>query len=123
MDSKPPVVLIVDDDAFVRAVIADALKDEGYTLLEARDGDEALNRLTQDKPAVVLLDLFMPKKSGLEALSEMRRRAPGCAVLVISSMDSDALVAQALRQGAAGFISKPFHPLEISKAVRGLLGL
>lgn len=123
MDSKPPVVLIVDDDAFVRAVIADALKDEGYTLLEARDGDEALNRLTQDKPAVVLLDLFMPKKSGLEALSEMRRRAPACAVLVISSMDSDALVAQALRQGAAGFISKPFHPLEISKAVRGLLGL
>ena len=75
-DASSPVILIVDDDAFVRAVLLDALKEEGYSLLEARDGEEAVARVKADKPAVVLLDLFMPKKSGLEALAEIRVAAP-----------------------------------------------
>src|SRR5689334_18362818 len=78
-----PAVLIVDDDALVRAILTEALKDEGYRLVEARDGEEAVARLRQEGPSVVLLDLFMPKKSGLEALAEIRGLAPACQVLII----------------------------------------
>lgn len=118
---EKPVVLIVDDDAFVRTVLEDALKDEGYTLVQAADGDEALVCLEREKPAAVLLDLFMPKKSGLEALASIRKLAPLCQVIVISSMDSENVIAEALKNGAAGFISKPFHPLEIASEVKRVL--
>lgn len=121
MQAAKPVVLIVDDDAFVRTLLSDALGNSGYTLLEAQDGDEALERVKKDKPAVVLLDLFMPKKSGLDALRDIRGAHPPCKVLVISSLDSESLIDQALRSGASGFIAKPFHPLEIAEEVRKAL--
>ncbi|MBX5483814.1 MAG: response regulator [Myxococcaceae bacterium] len=114
-------VLIVDDDRFVRMLLKDALSDGGYHFTEASDGEEALEKLKADPQDVVLLDLFMPKMSGIEALTEIQRIAPGQKVLVISSLDSDALVAQALQSGAAGFIQKPFHPLEIQAAVKKAL--
>lgn len=113
-----PTVLLVDDDAFVRTVLRDALQDDGYNLIEAEDGEQALELIREHRPSVVLLDLFMPRKSGLEALGEITTAAPECRVLVISSLDSETLVAQALQAGAAGFISKPFHPLEISSEVK-----
>jgi two-component system chemotaxis response regulator CheY len=113
-----PTVLLVDDDAFVRTVLRDALQEDGYNLLEAEDGEQALELIREHRPSVVLLDLFMPRKSGLEALGEITATAPECKVLVISSLDTEALVEQALRSGAAGFITKPFHPLEISSEVK-----
>ena len=110
-------ILIVDDDAFVRSVLKDVLEGRGHALLEAEDGREALEVLGERSPQLVLLDLFMPRLSGMEALAMMRERWPSARVLVISSLDSDRLVAQALEAGAAGYITKPFHPLEITSAV------
>ena len=121
MTSAAPSVLIVDDDVFVRTLLRDALKDEGYQILEAEDGEAALEMLRSGNPSVMLLDLFMPRKSGLEALSEIRAAAPDCRVLVISALDAEALVQQALDAGAVGFISKPFHALEIASEVRRAL--
>ena len=110
-------ILIVDDDAFVRTLLRDMLAGEGYTLLEAEDGRAALDLLGDRAPALVLLDLFMPRLSGMEALASIRQRWPGARVLVISSLDSDRLVNEALEAGAAGYITKPFHPVEITSAV------
>lgn len=110
-------ILIVDDDAFVRTLLRDMLSGEGYTLLEAEDGRAALDLLGDRAPALVLLDLFMPRLSGMEALATIRQRWPGARVLVISSLDSDRLVNEALEAGAAGYITKPFHPVEITSAV------
>jgi two-component system, chemotaxis family, chemotaxis protein CheY len=110
-------ILIVDDDAFVRSVLKDVLEGRGHALLEAEDGREALEVLGERSPQLVLLDLFMPRLSGMEALAMMRKRWPSARVLVISSLDSDTLVAQALEAGAAGYITKPFHPMEITSAV------
>lgn len=110
-------ILIVDDDAFVRTLLKDVLDGRGHALLEAEDGREALDLLGERVPQLVLLDLFMPRLSGLEALALIRERWPSARVLVISSLDSERLVAQALQAGAAGYITKPFHPVEITAAV------
>jgi two-component system, chemotaxis family, chemotaxis protein CheY len=110
-------ILIVDDDAFVRTVLRDVLEGQGHALLEAGDGREALDVLGERSPQLVLLDLFMPRLSGMEALALMRERWPSARVLVISSLESERLVAEALEAGAAGYITKPFHPMEITSAV------
>lgn len=110
-------ILIVDDDAFVRSLLKDVLEGRGHALLEAEDGREALELLGERVPQLVLLDLFMPRLSGMEALAMMRERWPSARVLVISSLDSERLVAQAMEAGASGYITKPFHPVEITSAV------
>jgi two-component system chemotaxis response regulator CheY len=118
----PRKILIVDDDALVRTFLTDALSGQaGYLLTQALDGDQAVAEVQSGKPEVVLLDLFMPKKSGLEALAEIRKVHPDCKVVVISSLDSEALVEQALKLGAVGFITKPFHPVEVADEVRRAL--
>lgn len=117
-------VLIVDDDRFARLVLREALElePEGYQVSEAGDGDEALERVRAEAPDLVLLDLFMPKRSGIQALTDIRAMSPSTRVVVISSLDSPALIEQAKQAGAVNFILKPFHPLEIQTAVRSALG-
>lgn len=115
-------VLIVDDDSFVRTAVRDALRDESdLRLLEAEDGDQALAAVIAERPAVVLLDLLMPRRSGLEVLSEMLRRSPGSRIIVMTSLQTDSMEALAREAGAAGFLAKPFHPLELIAAVRQAL--
>jgi two-component system chemotaxis response regulator CheY len=113
-------ILIVDDDAFVRTLLREMLSEQGHPLREAENGQEALD-LQGPAPKVVLLDLLMPEMSGMEALALIRDRWPTTPVLVISSMDSDRLVDEALAAGASGYITKPFHPMEIASAVERAL--
>ncbi len=116
-----PTILIADDDGFVRVTLKDTLSGKGYRLREACDGSEALSSCAEERPSLVLLDLMMPNKSGLEALTELREKHPGLRVLVMSSMDADSVVEQALTAGAVGFLAKPFHPLELLGAVEQAL--
>ena len=123
MSDAPPTLLLVDDDAFVRRLLRDALAESGleFRLLEAGDGEEALQVAARELPQLVLLDLFMPRRSGLDVLQAMKTASPGSRVIVISSMDAEPIVQQALDAGAVGFVGKPFHPLEIASAVRQAL--
>jgi two-component system chemotaxis response regulator CheY len=113
-------ILIVDDDAFVRTLLREMLADQGHPLCEAENGQAALS-LDGPAPRVVLLDLFMPEMSGMESLALIRDRWPTTRVLVISSLDSERLVEEALAAGASGYITKPFHPMEIASAVERAL--
>ena len=115
-----PTVLIVDDDSFARAMVRDALATalEGHEVVEAADGVQALAAIAKAVPDLVFLDLLMPNKSGLDALPEIRHRAPSAKVIVVSSMETRSMVEAALAAGAIGFIGKPFHPEEIAAAVR-----
>lgn len=117
---KLGTVLIVDDDAFARAVVKDAVEEAlpGTRIVEAGDGAQALALLETEKPDLVFLDLLMPNKSGIETLPEIRKRSPSSRVVVVSSMETDAMVKAALALGATGFIGKPFHPDEIAAAAR-----
>jgi two-component system chemotaxis response regulator CheY len=118
-----PTLLLVDDDRFVRSLLRDAIHQTGLDvrLLEASDGQEGLEVATRERPALMLLDLFMPRRSGLEVLAAMKDSSPETRVLIISSMDAEPVVEQALNAGAVGFVGKPFHPLEIALAVRKAL--
>jgi two-component system chemotaxis response regulator CheY len=114
-------VLIVDDDHFIRVAVREALAEESLELSEAVNGQEALAAIARDKPELVLLDLLMPVKSGLEVLPEVRRVSPSTRVVVMSSMETESMVEFALAMGARAFVPKPFHPLEIIAAVREAL--
>jgi two-component system, chemotaxis family, chemotaxis protein CheY len=121
MSAPRPQILIVDDDRFVRVTLRDCLSEVHCDVREASDGQQALEMIESEPPAVVFLDLVMPRLSGLEVLRKVRSTGVGCRILIISSMDVDALVSEAVAAGADGFISKPFHPLEISAAVERAL--
>jgi len=120
---ETPTLLLVDDDSFVRRILKDVITETGIELrlLEAADGEEGLAMAAREQPAVMFLDLFMPKKSGLEVLGAIKSVSPMTRVLVISSMDAEPVVEQAMAAGAVGFVGKPFHPLEIASAVRQAL--
>jgi|SRR5581483_5367027 len=100
-------ILVVDDDADIRALLAEALEDEGYRVDTASDGAEALSVASQREPCAILLDVMMPGMNGWQFLEAWRtrpaeRRAP---VLVVSGVDD---WPAALDLGARGFVSKPF---------------
>jgi two-component system chemotaxis response regulator CheY len=116
-----PVVLIVEDNQLTRQMLRDALKELPCEVTEAPDGEIAMAAVDQGPPAVLLLDLVLPKMSGNEILRTVRERKLKTRVLIITALDSRALADQALDDGAHGFIAKPFHPLEVRSAVEGAL--
>jgi two-component system, chemotaxis family, chemotaxis protein CheY len=106
-------ILVVDDDAFSRKFLREVLSDYPHQIAEAKNGAEALERIGDFNPDLLLLDLLMPERSGLEVLMLVKRRHPDMAVLVISSLDTEHLIKTALKAGADSFISKPFDPSEV----------
>jgi len=126
MPILPLRVMLVDDHAVVRAGYRRLLEDEGdlQVVSEHADGDGAYAALAAPgAPAtgaadVLVLDLSMPGRSGLDLMRRIRQRWPGLRVLVFSMHDSPAMVLQALRAGAAGFITKSSEPALLVQAVR-----
>jgi two-component system chemotaxis response regulator CheY len=116
-----PEVLIVDDDRLLRTMVKEALADVPCTVREADSGDAALNAITEREPAVVVLDLVMPGKSGLEVLKALKPKGLKTRILVLSSLDTEALVQQAMADGAHGYLAKPIHPLDVQNVVRAAL--
>ena len=116
-----PEVLVVDDDRMLRVMVKDALKDVPCMVTEAASGDAAMEAIQERHPAVVLLDLVMPGKSGLEVLKTMKDKPGPSHVIVLSAYETEALVQQAMADGAHGFLSKPIHPLDLQNLVRGAL--
>jgi len=116
-----PEVLVVDDDRMLRVMVRDALNDVPCTVTEAESGDAAMKAILERRPAVVLLDLVMPGKSGLEVLKAMKDDPGPSRVIVLSAYETEALVQQAMADGAHGYLSKPIHPLDLQNLVRGAL--
>ena len=116
-----PGVLIVDDDQLMRVMLRDALADVPCVISEADSGTAGLKKLDEVKPAVVLLDLVMPGLSGMDVLTRITSQHSDIGVLVLSSLDTESLVQQALDAGARGFLVKPFHPLDVQNLVRAAL--
>jgi DNA-binding NarL/FixJ family response regulator len=113
-------VLIADDHAVVRQGLRTYLdlQDDVEVVAEAGDGDAAVAAAALHAPDVVLLDLAMPQRDGLAALPQLRERAPGARVIVLTSFGEDDRLFSALRAGAAGFLLKDSEPAEIVRAIR-----
>lgn len=105
-------VLTIDDEAGIRQNITAYLEDCGYRALEAENGGEGLQVFRQEHPDVVLCDLRMPGKDGLEVLSRIHEASPDTAVIVISGMGTLNDVVEALRRGAWDYLSKPIQDME-----------
>jgi two-component system response regulator VicR len=114
-------ILIAEDDPLMMAVIKQQLSNEGYTLSINTDGREALEALESFMPDLIITDILMPFTSGLDLISVVRSSGSKTPILVLSAMDQEATVLEALSLGANDFISKPFKPAEISMRVKRLL--
>jgi len=116
-------ILIVDDAAFMRMMIKDTLKKNGYeNLLESPDGEIAVQMYKAEKPDLVIMDITMPNKNGLEALKEIKEMDPNAKIVMCSAMGQESMVVEAIRSGAKDFIVKPFKADRVLKTVQGILG-
>ena len=116
-------ILLVDDAAFMRKVIKDTLSKAGYTeLYEAEDGAMAVEKYNELKPDLVLMDITMPNKDGLEALKEIRGSDSGANVVMCSAMGQETMVIDAIKSGASDFIVKPFNTERIVDTANKILG-
>jgi DNA-binding NtrC family response regulator len=103
-------ILVVDDEPLIRWAVREGLESAGYTVLEAGTAGEALARLAgvDGRVDVALLDVRLPDSSDLGLLEQVRRRAPGCQVIVMTAHGTPELLAEAMSAGAFDAISKPF---------------
>lgn len=116
-------ILCVDDAAFMRKVIKDTLSKNGYTdLYEAVDGADAVEKYATVQPDLVIMDITMPNMDGLEALKAIRAKNSAANVVMCSAMGQEAMVIEAIQNGAKDFIVKPFKPDRIMKTVSNILG-
>ena len=123
-DTVKRKVLIADDEPNIVVSLEYLMKREGHEVLVARDGDEALALARSACPALVLLDVMMPGKSGFEVCQALRADAAtaGIKVLMLTAKGRDTDVAQGLGVGADAYMTKPFSTRELAAKVKELLG-
>ncbi len=120
MSSAAQTVLVVDDEPMVREVLTRYLEHDGFTVVEAADGDEAVAKLDETDPDLVLLDLMLPKRHGLEVLRHARTTGDVPVILLTALGDEQDRVA-GLELGADDYVVKPFSPREVAARVRSVL--
>ena len=114
-------LLIVDDEAPIRKLLCQKLSREGYLCEEAGDAEQVLNALATGSIALVILDIKMPGKSGIELLPEIKSDYPDTAVIMATAVTEINVAIQCLKQGADDYLCKPFNLDELSLAVQRAL--
>jgi len=117
-------VCLVEDQTLVRQGIQTLLElaDDIDVIAEAKDGEEALRIIPQGKPDVVLLDMYLPKRNGLEVLNELKQSESLPPTLILTTFDEDKLVIGALQAGAKGYLLKDVSLDQLTSAIRTLAG-
>jgi len=111
-------ILIADDEATIREIVALYLEKEGFTVFTAKDGDEAMEIECEERPDLLLLDIMLPKLSGLEICQSIERNVPKI-FLTAKSAENDKIIGFSL--GADDYITKPFSPRELVARVKAVL--
>ena len=116
-------ILIADDEPNILISLEFLLKRAGYQVSLARDGQAALDAILRDRPALVLLDVMMPKKTGLEVCQAVRadEACNGVRILMLTAKGRDTDVAKGLALGADAYLTKPFATKELVQKVKDLL--
>ena len=111
-------ILIVDDALFMRKMIRRALEAAGHTdILEAPDGETAVSLYKEKRPRLMMLDITMPGKSGMEVLEEIIAFDPRARIVMCSAVGQESVIQRAVMNGAADFIVKPFKADELVRIV------
>lgn len=117
-----PRVMIVDDAAFMRVSIRNILIKNGFDVAcEAENGAVAVQRYAEVKPDMVTMDITMPEMSGLDALREIRKIDLNAQIVMVSALGQEAMVREAVMNGAKGFIVKPYKEEIIVETLRKLI--
>ena len=118
-----PHILIADDEPNIVISLEYLMQREGYTVSVARDGQQAIDTILRERPALVLLDVMMPKKSGFEVCQAVRADAAArdTLILMLSAKGRDTDVAKGLGLGADAYMTKPFSTQALVRKVREML--
>jgi DNA-binding response OmpR family regulator len=118
-------ILVADDEPNIVISLEYLLKREGYTVVIARDGEEALEAIRREQPDLVLLDVMMPKKSGFEVCQEVRAddALQNTKILMLTAKGRDTDVAKGTALGANAYMTKPFATRDLVQKVAEMLGL
>jgi DNA-binding response OmpR family regulator len=112
-------ILIAEDDQLMIKMLEFRLKKDGHEVIITHDGREAVNKLEEFQPDLVITDIMMPYLSGLEVVSAVKKRYPtGTPVIILSGMGQENVVLEAFQLGADDYMTKPFSPNELSVRVR-----
>ncbi len=119
-----PNVLVVDDSAVDRALVRGLIaRDDAITISAASNGVEALQQMEQAAPDLVVTDLVMPELDGLKVVEEVKRRWPAVPVVLMTSRGNEEIASEALKRGAAGYVSKARLEKDLGHTVHNLLNI
>lgn len=116
-------VLIVDDSPTVRELLSEQLKRSGFIVVEAVDGEEAIEKIKENTPDLVVTDIVMPRKNGYELCRWIKNdpQIKHIPVVMCTSKSEEFDVYWGMKQGADAYITKPYHPPDLLDAVKKLL--
>ena len=114
-------ILVVEDDLHIRLGLVDALTDEGYEIIECRDGGEAVPLVKQTSPGIVILDVMLPRKSGYDICRELRAAGHQVPILMLTAKGQEVDKVVGLELGADDYMTKPFGVRELIARVHALL--
>jgi DNA-binding response OmpR family regulator len=114
-------ILLVDDEDAVQKLLTYPLEKEGFRVIQARDGEEALERFAAERVDLVVLDIMLPKLDGLEVCKRLRASSPTVPIIMLTARDDELDKVLGLELGADDYITKPFSIREFRSRVRALL--
>jgi DNA-binding response OmpR family regulator len=116
-------VMVVDDEPEIHTVLGKLLQNEGYDVISAYSAQEALDLIEADKPKLILLDIMMPKVSGIELCNRLKSdpATSDIMILIVSAKDAQADRIEGLTHGADDYVSKPFHLRSLVRKIEHML--
>ncbi|MGM0605307.1 MAG: chemotaxis protein CheY [Halobacteriota archaeon] len=117
----PKRVLIADDSEFMRNLLREILEGDFDIVGEAENGVEAVNLYQQESPDIVMMDIVMPIRSGIEATAEITGDDPNANVIMCTSVGQEEKMKEAIKAGASGYITKPFQKPNVLEAINDVI--
>jgi len=112
-------ILIIEDDNLIIKILDFILKKEGYEIYIAKDGNEGIEKIAIVEPDLIITDIMMPYKSGLEITAYVKKNHPKIPVIIVSALGKeDQTVIEGFKLGVDDFIAKPFNPIELVLRVK-----
>ncbi|APF19228.1 response regulator [Calditrichota bacterium LG25] len=125
MEEAMKKILVVDDDDLIRDLLFEILEDKGYKVFEAENGNRAIQLLKTERFDLIITDIIMPDKEGIETIIDIKKRLPHAKIIAMSGggqLDATSYLSVAKKLGVQHTISKPFDPGKLIALIEDLLG-
>ncbi|GAB4107780.1 hypothetical protein GCM10028791_02270 [Echinicola sediminis] len=115
-------ILVIEDDQLILKMVEFRLKKEGHKVIIAEDGNQGVKILDECMPDLIITDIMVPFKSGIEIIEYAKSKYPDCPILVLSALgEEESTVMEAFKMGVSDFVPKPFNPNELAIRVKRLI--